>query len=82
MIIANIFRHCHRRPSRLFSHHLPHYRGSSWKFILIKLFNSFGFALDVHNTKTNMTNLKKSCGFFFLTFAYKIKKTVSFQITN
>ena len=71
IIIAIIFRHCHRRPSRPFSHHLSHYKGSSWKFILIKV--SFGFSLDLHNTKTKMTKLKKSCGFFFLTFTYKIK---------
>ena len=67
------YRHRHRRPSRLFSHHLSHYRGSSWKFILIKV--SFGFALYLHNTKTKMTKLKKSCGFLFLTFAYKIKNS-------
>ena len=73
IIIAIIFRHCHRRPSRSFSHHLSRYRGSSWKFILIKV--SFGFPLDLHNTKTKITKLKKSCGFFFLTFTYKIKNS-------
>ena len=73
IIIAIIFRHCHRRPSRPFSHHLSHCKGSSWKFILIKV--SFGFALDLHNTKTKITKLKKSCGFFFLTFTYKIKNS-------
>ena len=56
IIIAIIFHHRHRRPSRPFSHHFSHHKGSSWKFILIQL--SFGFALDLHNRKTNMTKLK------------------------
>ena len=56
IIIAIIFHHRHRRPSRSFSHHLSHYRGSSWKFILTQL--SFGFVLDLHNRKTKMTKLE------------------------
>ena len=56
VIIAIIFHHRHLLPSRSFSHHFSHYRGSSCKFILTQL--SFGFALDLHNRKTNMTKLK------------------------
>ena len=49
IIIAIIFRHRHRRPSRSFSHHLSHYKGSSCRFMLIQL--SFGFPLDLPNRK-------------------------------
>ena len=56
IIIAIILHDRHRRPSLPFSHHFSHYRGSNWKFIFIQL--SFGFALDLHYRKTNMTKLK------------------------
>ena len=70
IIIAIIFRHCHRRPSRP-SHHFSHYRVSSWKFMLIQL--SFGFVLDLPNRKTKMTKLESQFKTHFNQFPLPIR---------